>query len=239
MFKGFIVAAALVLSVLGVVKHFDAKHPNFETLIAETSVNIDNMCSGVVIGKDKILTASHCVEGVLKREMNKQYPDQSLEGFFYCVDCDSVVPDATVKVQVNGLWYIARIEKFDNDIDLAVLTVPGVRFDTWVELEPAIGAPRLGDRLWCIGNPGGILPDTITQGIFSAKDRENQLGTPRLWQYDCSIHGGNSGGMVLNDAGRLVAITVQGIIGRSGFGTNYSFGIPLEEVRKFVGAYLQ
>ncbi len=62
---------------------------------------------------------------------------------------------------------------------------------------------KVGDTAFTIGNPLGLMPDTISQGIVSGK-RKLQ-GTPFI-QVTASISEGNSGGPILNDKGRVMGL---------------------------------
>ena len=71
---------------------------------------------------------------------------------------------------------------------------------------------RVGQNVYAIGNPFG-LSATLTTGIVSALGRriEGLDGTPieDVIQTDAAINTGNSGGPLLDSAGRLIGVNTQ------------------------------
>ena len=112
-------------------------------------------------------------------------------------------------------YYSAQVIGFDEEFDLAVL-----KFDPFgVELTPAmLGSSdelAVGDRVYAVGNPMGYLTGSMTEGIVSALDRdEDESGSALgLIQVSASINPGNSGGALLNESGQVVGITCAKITG--------------------------
>jgi S1-C subfamily serine protease len=60
-----------------------------------------------------------------------------------------------------------------------------------------------GETIFTIGNPLGLFPDTITQGIVSGKRKLD--GIP-CYQMTAAISQGNSGGPVLDEHGRAIGV---------------------------------
>lgn len=92
---------------------------------------------------------------------------------------------------------------------------------------------KLGDKVWVCGNPGGVMEDTITYGIFSKilYDPLFSLTKVPMWVISAPVWFGNSGGGVWNHNGELVAILSQlhyrtGII--------LGMAIPIETINKFL-----
>jgi S1-C subfamily serine protease len=206
------------LSLLLLVACSQAPKPfDFAKQIDETSVEVTIMaggsCSGTIIDDHTVLTAGHC----------SNFGDWK---------------DFTVNVQ--GKELIARLRKFDKDKDLAVLDVPGVKFKHWVKI--AEHEPTLADDVWCVGNPGGKLPDTITKGIVSFVNRiSKDLGlNNKRNQMDCAIHLGNSGGGIFNSKGELIGVVSSGMMFRDQFGnvlqfgTSHMFAITVSDIRDFL-----
>jgi S1-C subfamily serine protease len=84
--------------------------------------------------------------------------------------------------------------------------------------------PQVGDAVQAIGSPGG-LEKTVTQGIVSALGRRFlQIGD--VMQIDAAVNHGNSGGPVVDMAGRLVGIVFAGIESFPGL----NFAVPAERL---------
>ena len=111
--------------------------------------------------------------------------------------------------------YVARVIGFDEDFDLAVL-----KFDPdGVELTPArLGDSdqlMVGDWVYAVGNPMGYLWGSMSVGVVSALDRDEDASGSALGliQTDAALNPGNSGGALLNEAGQVVGITCAKITG--------------------------
>jgi S1-C subfamily serine protease len=105
-------------------------------------------------------------------------------------------------------------------------------------LEPAtLGSSevaQVGDQVVAIGNALalGDTP-TVTTGIISAKGRTLQDGEvtlENLMQTDAAINKGNSGGPLLDAAGRLIGINSAGIPGAE----NLGFAIEIDAIRPLI-----
>jgi hypothetical protein len=84
--------------------------------------------------------------------------------------------------------------------------------------------PRVGDTVLAMGSPIG-LEKTVTSGIVSALGRRLlQIGD--VIQIDAAVNGGNSGGPVVDNEGRLVGIVFAGIPQYQGL----NFAVPAERL---------
>jgi S1-C subfamily serine protease len=95
-------------------------------------------------------------------------------------------------------------------------------------------AAQVGDQVVAIGNALalGDTP-TVTTGIISAKGRTLQDGDvtlENLMQTDAAINKGNSGGPLLDAAGRLIGINSAGIPGAE----NLGFAIEIDAIRPLI-----
>lgn len=150
----------------------------------------------------------------------------------YVVTNHHVIEEAD-QIQVllaDGRERPATVVGRDPETDLAVLHIeaddlPSIHF-----------APdertRVGDVVLAIGNPYGV-GQTVTQGIISATGRD-QLGLStfeNFLQTDAAIHPGNSGGALVDAAGRLVGINTA-IFGAEGHASpGIGFAIPASIAR--------
>jgi S1-C subfamily serine protease len=96
-------------------------------------------------------------------------------------------------------------------------------------------AVRVGDTVYAIGNPFGYVR-TLTSGIVSAVQRQikapNSLTIDNAIQTDASINHGNSGGPLLDAAGRVIGVTSQIYAENSQQGNlGIGFAVPVNTVR--------
>jgi S1-C subfamily serine protease len=132
--------------------------------------------------------------------------------------------------------YEAEVAGVFAERDLAVLRIEAPR----ERLRPiAIGAShelQVGQRVLAIGNPFG-LDQTLTTGVVSALDREiESAGRHKIRgaiQTDAAINHGNSGGPLLDSAGRLIGVNTS-IYSPSGASAGIGFAIPVDEVNRIV-----
>jgi S1-C subfamily serine protease len=84
---------------------------------------------------------------------------------------------------------------------------------------------KVGNRIYAIGSPAG-LEQTLTSGIVSAQKRR-LLSLGDVLQIDAPINHGNSGGPIVDEAGRVQAVVFAGIESYEGL----NFAIPVELLR--------
>ncbi len=106
--------------------------------------------------------------------------------------------------------YPLRLVGGDSFYDLAVLAFdevePGEEFTF---LEFAKSSPSLAENVFAIGNPLGLYPYSITDGIVSGKNRLFQnptTGKYGFMQHTATLIWGNSGGPLVNKKGEVVGI---------------------------------
>jgi S1-C subfamily serine protease len=94
----------------------------------------------------------------------------------------------------------------------------------------------VGQMALAIGNPFG-LDQTLTTGVVSALDREIESIPGRVIrnviQTDAAVNPGNSGGPLLDSAGRLIGVN-SSILSPSGAFAGIGFAIPVNEVNRIV-----
>ena len=127
----------------------------------------------------------------------------------YIVTNNHVVSGAqTLTVTMtNGEEYPATIIGADSQNDVALIKIDATGLPT-----VSIGdsdSIEVGQQVCAIGNPLGELTNTLTVGYVSALDREiNENGTPiNMFQTDCAINSGNSGGPIFDMHGNVIGIT--------------------------------
>jgi 2-alkenal reductase len=120
--------------------------------------------------------------------------------------------------------------------DLAVLHMPARG-----RLPPAVAIGtsadlKVGQSAYAIGNPFG-LDQTLTTGVISALTRRLPTPTGReisnVIQTDASVNPGNSGGPLLDSAGRVIGVNTA-IFSPTGTNTGIGFAIPIDTVNRVV-----
>ena len=179
-----------------------------------TQQEVEGSGSGIIVGKndDNLLIATnyHVVSGA----------------------------DTVSVTCIDGETYAATVNGYDEDKDLAVVSVAlsDVSDDTLDEIEVAtIGSSddlKVGEQVIAIGNALGY-GQSVTTGIVSAKNRkldengqadEDSDGT-NLIQTDAAINPGNSGGALLNMKGEVVGINSAKLASTEVEGMGYAIAI--------------
>jgi S1-C subfamily serine protease len=134
----------------------------------------------------------------------------------------------------NGEEMDATIVGDDPSTDIALLKVEA---DSRALQPLSLGNSdtlRVGDEVVAIGNPLG-LERTMTAGIVSALGRvieaPNQFSIDEVIQTDAPINSGNSGGPLLNAAGRVVGVNTQIVTGGGTGNIGIGFAVPINTVR--------
>lgn len=137
----------------------------------------------------------------------------------------------------------AKVVGADPRNDVAVLQVenapPGLLAP--VELGQSANL-QVGQRAIVIGNPFGQFGRTLTTGVISALDRtlEGQDGRQisGVIQTDAAINRGNSGGPLLDSAGRVIGINTA-IFSPSGVNAGVGFAVPVDTIRRLLPDLLE
>lgn len=128
--------------------------------------------------------------------------------------------DETVSIRISLLddsyrYFPAKVVGFDEEFDLAVL-----KFDpAEAALTPAVLGDSdqlaVGDWVYAVGNPMGYLLGSMSVGVVSALDRDEDASGSALGliQTDAVLNPGNSGGALINESGQVVGITCAKITG--------------------------
>ena len=146
-----------------------------------------------------------------------------------------------VRIQLEGdKAREAELIGVDGSTDLALLKVD----PKGTKLKPlSLGASKdveVGDPTVAIGNPFG-LEQTLTTGVVSAVRRQisapNGLTIDDVLQTDAALNPGNSGGPLIDAAGRVIgvnsAIRTSGGEGEGG-NIGIGFAVPIDTVKRIV-----
>jgi len=125
----------------------------------------------------------------------------------------------------------ARVIGWDKALDLALIKT---------EIEPEYVfsivdkvIPRVGDTVIAIGSPVG-LEKTVTSGIVSSLSRRFlQIGD--VVQIDAAVNGGNSGGPIVDNQGRLIGVVFAGLEYYQGL----NFAIPAQRLAAALPAMIK
>ena len=161
--------------------------------------------SGVVVSPDGYVLTNNHVIGNARAEVTVLLPDKR-----------------ELRAKVVGV---------DEDTDIAVLKVDARNLPTlpWGDSSKL----RVAEWVLAVGNPFGLLSQTVTLGIVSATGRslEGRLATYEDFiQTDAAINRGNSGGALINARGELVGINTA-IFSETGGYQGIGFAVPSNLVR--------
>ncbi|MFG1714230.1 S1C family serine protease [Micromonospora sp. NPDC049203] len=161
----------------------------------------------------------------------------------HIVTNDHVVADGPGKATVvfnDGSTAAATVVGQDPESDLAVIKVSRSGL-TPVQFGDS-DALAVGDPVLAIGSPLS-LANTVTAGIVSALDRTMQAGEPggptRYYaaiQTDAAVNHGNSGGPLVDGAGRVVGVnsTIKSLVadGQEAGNIGLAFAIPINQAKR-------
>lgn len=124
----------------------------------------------------------------------------------------------------------AKVVGADPQTDLAVLKIEAEKLNSAVLGDSDQVA--VGDWVLAAGNPFGLLEQTITAGIISAKGRRNlHLNNYEdFLQTDAAINQGNSGGPLVNLSGEVIGINTA-IFSKTGGYQGIGFAIPINQAK--------
>ncbi|MGC4893403.1 S1C family serine protease [Micromonospora sp. DT31] len=165
----------------------------------------------------------------------------STEG--HIVTNDHVVADGPGKATVvfnDGSTAAATVVGQDPESDLAVIKVSRTGL-TPVQFGDS-DTLAVGDPVLAVGSPLS-LANTVTAGIVSALDRTMRAGEPggpiRYYaaiQTDAAVNHGNSGGPLVDGAGRVVGVnsTIKSLVadGQEAGNIGLAFAIPINQAKR-------
>ncbi len=152
----------------------------------------------------------------------------------YIVTNYHVIENAT-KITVylqDGTDYEATVAGADSKTDLAVLKIEATGLPC--ATLGASGDVLVGDTVYAIGNPLGVLSSSVSRGIVSGLDRTITVegNEMTLMQTDASVNPGNSGGGLFNNAGQLIGIVNSKSMGYDVEGIG--FAIPIDSAKVII-----
>lgn len=202
--------------------------------------------TGVVVAKDFVLTNFHVVSDAVGDDYSVR------------VNVELGSLDANLAMKRTNAKHLATLVNMNRGRDLALLHVPGLPATTIVEL--ADHDPVPGEHLFCVGNGRIGMLWAMKDGIASALGVYSEMKAALaaldcngdaaqcaelesnkrsleasysgyLLESNCPIAGGDSGGPVVDDDGRLIGLNV--LTAEKG-ATIVSFHIPVATIREFL-----
>jgi len=133
----------------------------------------------------------------------------------------------------DGTETRGTVERADKGRDVALVkTDPGARSPLLFRTTP----PVVGETVLAVGAPLDIqFQGTVTRGIVSTPSR--MYGGLRYVQSDVMVNPGNSGGPLLDEQGRVVAITDLGIPGDQEGPTGINLFVPIDDAARYLNAH--
>lgn len=165
--------------------------------------------SGIIISKKgHILTNAHVVGDAMRTHVitaNKKHK----------------IPAEILRIDKARDVALLRLEEIPDNFNITTLPIK----TAW---------PSIGTDIYAMGAPQNArkLHDTVTKGIVSAHRKNYKLlgTTQNFIQGDVEIHGGNSGGPLVDEYGNLVGLAVASRVAPfSGAGIGLNYFIPIEE----------
>lgn len=132
----------------------------------------------------------------------------------------------------DGTEYAANLVGADPYTDLAVIKIEasGLPAAT-LGISASV---TVGEPVYAIGNPLGVLTSSVSQGIISGLDRSITVESHSmsLMQTDAAVNPGNSGGGLFNAKGELI-----GIVNAKSYGLDVEgigFAIPMDAAKPII-----
>lgn len=95
-----------------------------------------------------------------------------------------------------------------------------------------------GERLFAVGASAG-LQATVTDGVFAAYRRPAEPQA-ELIQFSAPVNPGNSGGPLVDEAGRVVGVVSQKFLAQGGIPiSGVGFAVPSEHLKEEFGYYVE
>ena len=136
-----------------------------------------------------------------------------------------VVGQSYVKLRLSDNSTVdARIPATAPDYDLAVLQLMQPGPDHVFLPLGTVQEVRQGQEVLAIGTPLGVFQNTVTRGIVSSL---RQVDKVVVLQTDTALNPGNSGGPLINHAGRVIGINTMGFRGSQGL----NFAIAIDHAK--------
>lgn len=223
-FKGrLVVFLALVVFAMLMATQGEPAGFDIERLVLDTNVIVESSGStgsGTILRTNPglVLTAYHVVAPTIERGLGLKIIRRNLRYQ------DALLDDL----------YSARVLAHNKATDTAILQTD-IAFPQIITTTPFLPEHmryRLGDDVYIVGNPQGVLENSVTRGVVSGMYRYleamQDFGAHAL-QFSGGIIGGNSGGAVYTNDGYLIGV-VTAMRLEPVFTPMGIFGVPLVHI---------
>lgn len=189
---------------------------NRNTIVTSVKAKNDPMSASEVY-KENIDSVVAIQTEIITRNIFNQNVKGAVAGSGFVVSEDGYiltnyhVIEGATKISVtfaNNKTYTAEIVGMDKTNDVAV-----IKLNSDETFKPVVFGDsesiEIGEDVVAVGNPLGELTFSLTKGVVSAKDRliSTDLYTGiNMFQVDCSVNEGNSGGPIFNMYGEVIGI---------------------------------
>ncbi len=143
----------------------------------------------------------------------------------------------------NGKTYDATVVGYDSTHDVAVLRLKGASGLTVAPLGSSASV-RVGDDVIAVGNAGGVggTPSAVAGTVRALEQQitvqDERDGSPRrlsgMIRFDAAIAPGDSGGAVVDEAGKVIGMTTAGSSSAGSTGTGAmvdGYAVPIDQAR--------
>lgn len=129
----------------------------------------------------------------------------------HVIESASSEPGSIYVFSVNQNKYEVSVLGGDSFYDIAILKFVDTPGNELVISDFKKDKPRIGERVYAIGNPLGDYPYTVTDGIISALNRvrDGNTGKFGFLQTTATVIWGNSGGPLVDENGAVAGINSQ------------------------------
>lgn len=135
-----------------------------------------------------------------------------------------------VKVKMaNGDKLVAQVVKVSERDDVALLKSVSVDFDP-LAIRPDV--LDVGEEVYAIGTPLGVLTSTMTRGVLSA---DRSIQGVHVLQSDAAITFGSSGGPLLDAEGRVIGLSKS----VSKVAQGFNLFIPIQDALRVLGVSIK
>lgn len=234
----------------------DAESPTAEVVVTATPPPVavaplgEDMADGEARTIRVYETVSPAVVNIVSQVLRQSFffgvvPEEGTGSGFLWDDAGHIVTNYHVVENANEVTVSfgdevgieATVVGSDPANDLAVLRVEEVPAGIEPIERGESESLRVGQTAIAIGNPFGQFERTLTVGVVSALDRTVEVDGDNVLrgviQTDASINRGNSGGPLLDSAGRLIGVNTA-IFSPSGTSAGVGLAIPVDKVKRVV-----
>ncbi len=137
-----------------------------------------------------------------------------------------------MRIITHGKKYklVAEVLRVDRRRDVALLKLESIPQGFTIHTLPIrMEKPPVGSSVYAVGAPLKTgLQDTVTKGIISTHRYDKHEGQYYI-QADAEVHGGNSGGMLLDNNGNIIGMAVSAYSPGEGIGIGLNNFIPIAD----------